>query len=149
MWLRDSTNQLRPYLLVASENERVAEIIEGVIKKQFQCILRDPYANAFNEEENGAGHQEDLTEMKPDIWERKYEIDSLCYPVQLAYLYWKNTGKTAQLTACFWKPPEPSLRCGRRNSITGSNPLHIPAAGLRGNRHASCEGKGTPYPIPE
>lgn len=101
MWLRDSTNQLRPYLLAASENERVAKIIEGVMKKQFLCILRDPYANAFNEEENGAGHQTDLTEMKPDIWERKYEIDSLCYPLQLAYLYWKNTGRTAHFDELF------------------------------------------------
>lgn len=101
MWLRDSTNQLRPYLLVASENERVARIIEGVMKKQLLCILRDPYANAFNEEENGAGHQKDLTEMKPDIWERKYEIDSLCYPVQLAYLYWKNTGRTDHFDSLF------------------------------------------------
>lgn len=101
MWLRDSTNQLRPYFLAASENERVAEIIEGVIKKQLLCILRDPYANAFNEEENGAGHQSDLTEMKPDIWERKYEIDSLCYPLQLAYLYWKNTGRHEHFNGLF------------------------------------------------
>lgn len=91
MWLRDSTNQLRPYLLTASDNERVSTIIEGVMKKQFLCILRDPYANAFNETENGAGHPNELTDMLPDVWERKYEIDSLCYPLQLAYLYWKNT----------------------------------------------------------
>ena len=40
MWLRDSTNQLRPYLITASENERVSKIIEGVLKKQFLCIKR-------------------------------------------------------------------------------------------------------------
>ena len=34
----------------------------------------------------------DQTEMNPWIWERKYEIDSLCYPIQLAYLLWKSTG---------------------------------------------------------
>lgn len=101
MWLRDSTNQLRPYLLTAKENERIGKIIEGVMKKQFLCILRDPYANAFNECENGAGHQDDLTEMLPDVWERKYEIDSLCYPLQLAYLYWQNTGKTAHFNQLF------------------------------------------------
>ena len=93
MWLRDSTNQLRPYLLTAKDNGRIQNIIEGVLKKQCRCILSDPYANAFNESSNGKGHQTDETEMKPDIWERKYEVDSLCYPIQLAYLYWKNSGK--------------------------------------------------------
>ena len=101
MWLRDSTNQLCPYLITAMENDRVSKIIEGVMKKQFLCILRDPYANAFNECENGKGHQKDETDMLPDVWERKYEIDSLCYPLQLAYLYWKNTGRTKQFDDLF------------------------------------------------
>jgi len=33
--------------------------------------------------------------MKPGVHERKWEIDSLCYPVRLAYHYWKITGDTA------------------------------------------------------
>ena len=103
MWLRDSTNQLRPYLLTAKDDKKVTTIIEGVIKKQLLCILRDPYANAFNEFENGFGHQNDITKMLPDVWERKYEIDSLCYPLQLAYLYWKNTEKTAHFDELFLK----------------------------------------------
>lgn len=119
MWLRDSTNQLRPYLLVADENSRVAEIIEGVLKKQLLCILRDPYANAFNEEENNYGHQGDNTDMAPDIWERKYEIDSLCYPVQLAYLYWKNTGRTEHFNDLFLKALKTVVsvwRCEQRHN---------------------------------
>lgn len=103
MWLRDSTNQLRPYLLTASDDEKVAKIIEGVMKMQIRSILRDPYANAFNEDDNNMGHQTDKTEMKPFIWERKYEIDSLCYPVQLAYLYYKNTGRTSHFDGEFLK----------------------------------------------
>lgn len=106
MWLRDSTNQLRPYLLASETDRRIQTIIEGVLKKQFRCILKDPYANAFNEAENGMGHQEDDTRMAPDIWERKYEIDSLCYPIQLAYLYWKNSKRTAQFDAEFLKAAE-------------------------------------------
>ena len=101
MWLRDSTNQLRPYLITASENEKVRRIIEGVMKKQFLCILKDPYANAFNECANGMGHQTDETQMLPEVWERKYEVDSLCYPIQLAYLYWKNTGCTHHFDPLF------------------------------------------------
>ena len=101
MWLRDSTNQLRPYLLTARDDEAVRTILRGVMKKQILCILSDPYSNAFNETPNGAGHQTDKTAMKPFVWERKYEIDSLCYPVQLAYLYWRNTGDTSIFDADF------------------------------------------------
>ena len=63
-----------------------------------QCILLDPYANAFNENGDGQCWDHDKTDMKPELWERKYEIDSLCYPVQLSYLLWKNTGCTEQFT---------------------------------------------------
>lgn len=101
MWLRDSTAQVRPYLVVANEDEDLAAMISGLVKKQFYYINIDPYANAFNEEANGAGHQSDHTKMNDWIWERKYEIDSLCYPVQLAYLLYKNTGRTDQFNEDF------------------------------------------------
>ncbi|WP_020619396.1 glycoside hydrolase family 125 protein [Paenibacillus daejeonensis] len=96
MWLRDSTAQVRAYIIPAAEDEEVAEMIRGLVERQFRLILADPYANAFNQAANGRGHQEDLTESSPLVWERKYEIDSLCYPIQLAYLLWKNTGMIAQ-----------------------------------------------------
>lgn len=98
MWLRDSVCQLRPYLILAQNNEEIADTIAGLIKRQMDFISKDPYANAFNEESNGMGHQEDYTDMKPFIWERKYEIDSLCFPLQFSYLYWKNTGRTDVFT---------------------------------------------------
>ncbi|WP_331836742.1 glycoside hydrolase family 125 protein [Erysipelothrix piscisicarius] len=90
MWLRDSTAQIRPYLVLANEDESIKEMILGLINRQIFCINHEPYANAFNERENGAGHQTDNTYMTPFIWERKYEIDSLCYPIQLSYLYYQN-----------------------------------------------------------
>lgn len=101
MWLRDSTAQVRPYLVIAKNDPDLADMISGLVKKQFIYINIDPYANAFNEEANGAGHQTDLTEMNDWIWERKYEIDSLCYPVQLSYLLYKNTGRTDQFNNDF------------------------------------------------
>lgn len=101
MWLRDSTAQVRPYLVVAKKDEDLADMISGLVKKQFFYINIDPYANAFNEEANGAGHQSDHTLMNDWIWERKYEIDSLAYPVQLAYLLYKNTGRTDQFNEDF------------------------------------------------
>lgn len=145
MWLRDSTNQLRPYLLVASENEHVAEIIEGVLKKQFLCILRDPYANAFNEEENGAGHQDDITDMKPDIWERKYEIDSLCYPLQLAYLYWKNTGRTAQFNELYLQVAKQIVSLWKTEQYhMEKSPYTFDRLNCEESDTLPCHGKGNP-----
>ncbi len=94
MWLRDSSCQVKPYLCLAGREPQIADMIAGVILRQISCILIDPYANAFNETANGNGWQTDLTKMHPHIWERKYEIDSLCFPMELSYLYWKNTGRT-------------------------------------------------------
>ncbi|MDQ0720697.1 meiotically up-regulated gene 157 (Mug157) protein [Paenibacillus sp. W4I10] len=103
MWLRDSAAQVRPYLVLASEDEDIADMIAGLVERQLNYILLDPYANAFNETESGKGHQEDLTQMNDWIWERKYEIDSLAYPIQLSYLLWKNTGRTTQFNNTFRK----------------------------------------------
>lgn len=103
MWLRDSVCQVRPFLIFAKENEEIQSMLIGLSKEQVSLVGIDPYANAFNETPNGAGHQADKTEMHPQVWERKYEIDSLCYPIQLAYLIWKITGRTEQFDAAFLK----------------------------------------------
>lgn len=91
MWLRDSAAQVNHYIALARDPE-IADMIKKVIRKQFQYILIDPYANAFNETANGKGHTTDKPVQSPWVWERKYEIDSLCYPVKLLYKYWKATG---------------------------------------------------------
>ncbi|KHL92328.1 glycosyl hydrolase [Paenibacillus sp. IHB B 3415] len=92
MWLRDSSAQVRPYIQLAAEDAELAGMIRGLVMRQARYLLLDPYANAFNKEDSGAGHQQDLTRMGPWIWERKYELDSLCYPVQLLQDYWSATG---------------------------------------------------------
>lgn len=101
MWQRDSTAQVRPYLVPAQDDPALADVVEKVINRQMFNMALDPYANAFNQEGNNAGHQSDQTEMTPWIWERKYELDSLCYPSQLTYLFWKNTGRTSHFNAKF------------------------------------------------
>lgn len=101
MWLRDSAAQVRPYLLAANEDEKIKDMLTGVVNRQIKFILHDPYANAFNAGPSGDRYHEDQTEMTAWMWERKYEIDSLCYPLQLAYLLWKTTGDTAHLGAEF------------------------------------------------
>ena len=93
MWGRDSGAQVWPYLQFANKDKNLKKMIKGVILRQFHNISFDPYANAFNRypDPNG-GWMKDDCGMKPELHERKYEIDSLCYPLRLAYQYWKVTG---------------------------------------------------------
>ncbi len=102
MWLRDSSAQVWPYLHVADKDEKLQRLIAGVINRQAKCILIDPYANAFNDGPGESPWKDDITEMKPELHERKWEIDSLCYPIRLSYGYWRKTHDTS----CFgeeWK----------------------------------------------
>ena len=95
MWLRDSSAQVFPYLPLANKDPKLKQMIAGLINRQTQCILFDPYANAFNDEPKPDSEwMTDKTKMDPMLHERKYEIDSLCYPIRLAYNYWKITGDT-------------------------------------------------------
>lgn len=45
---------MRPYLPIAAKDDDLADMIEGLVRLQFRYIGIDPYANAFNEEPNGA-----------------------------------------------------------------------------------------------
>lgn len=92
MWLRDSGAQVWPYVSLAAGDEALSHLIAGVINCQFDLIGIDPFANAFNDGPTGDGWQTDHTTMRPEVYERKWEIDSDCYPIRLAYAYWKETG---------------------------------------------------------
>jgi hypothetical protein len=95
MWLRDSSAQVWPYLPYIKGDEPLRKLIAGVINRQVRCILLDPYANAFLDGDEISEWKSDITDMKPGIHERKWEVDSLCYPIRLAYGYWKATGDTS------------------------------------------------------
>ena len=96
MWLRDSSAQVWPYLPLIKNDKHLQQLIAGVINRQVKCIHLDPYANAFYKDPNKISEwKSDITDMKPGIHERKWEVDSLCYPVRLAHQYWKETGDTA------------------------------------------------------
>ena len=109
MWLRDSTAQVWPYLPLMKNDSNLQQLIAGVINRQTRCILKDPYANAFYKDENKVSDwKSDRTEMKPGVHERKWALDSLCYPIRLAYHYWKASQR-----------PRP-VRCG----VAGSDPAN-------------------------
>jgi meiotically up-regulated gene 157 (Mug157) protein len=105
MWLRDSSAQVWPYLPLASKDHSLRELLEGVIRRQARCLLIDPYANCFMADLSAPpldGSRKDETVMKQGVGERKYELDSLCYPIRLSHGYWKNTGDTSPFDAA-WK----------------------------------------------
>jgi uncharacterized protein len=98
VWLRDSSAQVWPYLPFAASDEPLRRLLEGVIRRHTRCLLIDTYANAFMANLTAPPLEwslADKTEMRPGVGERKYELDSLCYPIRLAYGYWKATGNTA------------------------------------------------------
>lgn len=95
MWLRDSSAQVWPYLPLTVSDAKLKRMIEGVIRRQTDCINVDPYANAFNKARTPGPWMLDKTAMKLGLHERKWEIDSLCYPIRLAHGYWQTTGDTS------------------------------------------------------
>jgi meiotically up-regulated gene 157 (Mug157) protein len=84
MWLRDSSAQTKTYVRFVQEFPKAAPLVRAVIERNAKNVLTDPYANAFT-----AGYK---------IWEEKWEVDSLAYPVTLAYTYWRLTGDRAMFT---------------------------------------------------
>lgn len=88
MWLRDSAAQLWPYLRLCQDDEQLAGLVTGVLSRQWRCIAEDPYANAFNA-------------ARPWVWERKYELDSLCYPLDLAHRFFRATGRVDHFDAWY------------------------------------------------
>ena len=99
MWLRDSACQLLPFLRFAGREPDIRDILVALSRRQMQLIRLDPYANAFNVGDGVSIWQSDRTQMRPELWERKYEIDSLCFPVQLSWLMWQRAGLTEQFDA--------------------------------------------------
>lgn len=90
MWLRDSAGQIRPLFYLDTEDSN--ELIKKVLKRQWFSITKDSYANAFNETANGKEWNKfDITDHNDWVWERKYELDSLAYIMQIAHLYYEKT----------------------------------------------------------
>jgi meiotically up-regulated gene 157 (Mug157) protein len=100
LWLRDSANQVMPYVPYVTEDPALATLVEGLIARQAASVLLDPYANAFNYNASGEGHQHDIVTpaMKPAVFESKYEIDSLSAFLKVSYWYWRYSSTSSFMT---------------------------------------------------
>ena len=106
MWLRDSSAQLQTYVHLTPKDADLRRLFHGAMQRQARCILIDPYANAYTRDpaaKSNLSAVNDKTEMRPGVAERKYEIDSLCYPMRLAHAYWTHTRDKAPFDALWAK----------------------------------------------
>jgi len=92
MWLRDSTAQVWPYLPLVKKDEKIKNLIKGLINRQAKCVIRDPYANSFYKDLTKlSAHNKDMPTPIAGVHEQKWEVDSLCYVIRLSYNYYKLT----------------------------------------------------------
>ena len=136
MWLRDSSAQVYHYVPHAGKYREVSEAILGLLERQFRYIILDPYANAFNREANDhRSHLDDTSwteEARPWIWERKYEVDSLCYPGR------RKRGPGSGNANMKWTP------CAIRSAwltISGKQQAPLPGAAI-----PSCRRRSRSFP---
>ncbi|GGE30738.1 MULTISPECIES: glycoside hydrolase family 125 protein [Sphingobacterium] len=147
MWLRDSSAQVWPYIQFVNKDQKLKNMILGLINKQSECINIDPYANAFYNDPTKKGEWfTDHTDMKPGMHERKWEIDSLCYPIRLAYRYWKETNDTTPFDETWVKAQEATLRTFKEQQRkTSLGPYKFERTTSRGSDTLQVDGYG--YPV--
>ena len=145
MWLRDSGAQVWPYVQFAKNDEKIRKMVRGTILRQLKCICIDPYANAFNFGPTGGEWQSDHTKMNLNLHERKYEIDSLCYPLRLAYYYWQVTGDDTIFGALWQEAVDKILRTFREQQRKdGPGPYRFQRTTSRQYDTMSHDGYGNP-----
>ncbi|KAJ5611833.1 hypothetical protein N7528_008938 [Penicillium herquei] len=117
-WLRDSTNQLMNYQLLAPNDTGLYNLILGAIRTQAEFVIRSPFCEAFQAPSVSGIAPENNTEVdtvhpaydKSFVYECKYELDSLAHFLKLGRTFWENTGSTEFLTDRWFKALQTVLK---------------------------------------
>ncbi|MBV8637087.1 MAG: glycoside hydrolase family 125 protein [Candidatus Eremiobacteraeota bacterium] len=122
-WLRDASAQARPYLFFAKDDPDTRSLLRAIIARMSKYLQVDPYANAFT--------------IDYRVWEQKFELDSLAYPVTLAWSYWKTTGDASVFTPDYQKALDAILATMQREQDHPRNSRYA-------HKELSNDGKGRP-----
>ena len=133
-WLRDSTNQLTQYQGLAKEDPGIKALLLGAINTQANYVLESPYCNAFQPPPASglpptSNGQDDVVHpvYDPDqVFECKYEIDSLGSFLSLANQYYENTGDASYLTPKFIEAVEVVMGVVEEQSVGTFGPTGEP-----------------------
>jgi len=101
-WLRDSTNQLQQYQLLAKKDKDIFQLILGAINTQAEYVIESPYCNAFQPPApsgldptfQGDGDTVHPAYEQSFVFECKYELDSLAHFLSLSNQFHNHTGST-------------------------------------------------------
>ncbi|CEG71307.1 hypothetical protein RMATCC62417_07061 [Rhizopus microsporus] len=111
MWLRDSANQIMPYIDYIKHDSQLKRLFLGAIYMQAHFINIDNYANAFNEPSSidvlaSSMYNKTLVkrevQLREGVYERKWEIDSLASFISLSYRYWEASGDNSFVNNSVW-----------------------------------------------
>ena len=145
MWLRDSAAQLTHYIRYANEDEELKAIIRSVIERHAQFVCLDPYSNAFNAVAKSCWASDETDFHHEMIWERKYEVDSLCASIYLAHSYYTRTLDESIFTQTFYDMIKNIVEVFKREQTHMEKSqyyFHRPNAPAIDTM--PCEGKGNP-----
>lgn len=122
-WLRDASAQARPYLFFAKDDPDTRQLLRAIIARMVKYVQVDPYANAFT--------------LDYRVWEQKFELDSLAYPIALSWSYWKTTGDSSIFTTDYQKALDAALATMQREQDHPRDSSYV-------HKELTNDGKGRP-----
>ncbi|MFC6200640.1 glycoside hydrolase family 125 protein [Lactiplantibacillus nangangensis] len=146
MWLRDATFQVLPYIKLMKAIPELETVLVGVLRRELRYVQHDPYANAFNQTASGAHWSDDESDIPVSdlVWERKFEIDSLCAPLLLALKLHENTDNIDFLDDEFWQTLELIMTVLETEQHHDQSSYYFKRLDCPDNDTLTNDGRGTP-----